>query len=223
MVLSFSNPLTVVAWFAQLRLNHTQCPYKPRHVLSPHLQGGGQYNQFASPSPVENCGRWVRSSIMLPWASFRAHRTCCYWINQAAVLQGQFGILGNMPSHPRAMAVSPYIHPNPLYLLKDQCQASYLSWSINFCIASGCQCLLSQDAGNSEDCLWGKPKCPSTHPDPQGPTHESPCSPLSRAGTTIRGALSPSVLSVMVPDPQLLESQTYPTQRVALLGTRPEL
>ena len=57
---------------------------------------------------------------MLPWALFGAHRTCCYCINQVTVLQGQFGILGNMPFYPSTMVATPFIHPNPLYLLKDQ-------------------------------------------------------------------------------------------------------
>ena len=66
---------------------------------------------------------------------------------------------------------------------------------------------MSQDAENSEDCLWGKPKCPSTHPDPQGPTHESPVLAFHwpELGPQSEGHSLP-LFSVMVPDPYLLES-----------------
>ena len=41
-------------------------------------------------------------------------------IDQVTVFQGQFDILGNMPSYPSIVAAAPFIHPNLLYLLKGQ-------------------------------------------------------------------------------------------------------
>ena len=155
MVLSFSNTLTVVAWFVQLGLNHTQCPHKPRHALSPHLQGGGQYNQFTSPSPVENCGRWVQSSIMLPWALFGAHRTCCYCINQVTAFQGQSSIFGNIAFHLDAMVMAFPVHLISCIYRRVSCQVTYLSQGISFLIARSVSALragiwktVSMDSGS---------------------------------------------------------------------------
>ena len=46
-------------------------------------------------------GTLVNSPRLLwqfPWALLRIHRTCCYCINEVNIVQGQSGILGNMPS-----------------------------------------------------------------------------------------------------------------------------
>ena len=67
MVLSFSNPLTVVAWFSW---GQGKAWVKPdvestqtRECRNPLSEGGGQYNQFANPLPVRNSGGWPQTPL----------------------------------------------------------------------------------------------------------------------------------------------------------------
>lgn len=48
-------------------------PHKPGHASNLHLQGGGQYNQFANPLLVENSGGWTHRLCQLPGILFRRH------------------------------------------------------------------------------------------------------------------------------------------------------
>ena len=133
---------------------------------------------------------------MLPWALFGAHRTCCYCINQVTVLQGQFGILGNMPFYPSTMVATPFIHPNPLYLLKDQLLGLIPELEHQLLYCQGVS--MPYEPGCRKQ--WGLPLGQtqmSFHTSWPTGAHSwitCACFPLARAGTTIRGALSPSFL-----------------------------
>lgn len=55
----------------------------------------------------------------LPWALFRAHRTCCYCIYQVTIFQGQFSIPSNTSFLPSTAVAILSMHPI-CCLLKDQ-------------------------------------------------------------------------------------------------------
>ena len=62
---------------------------------------------------------WPQTPLAVALAWFRIPRTCCSYINQVTVFQGQSGVLNNMSFHLLAGGCSFHV-PNLLHLLKGQ-------------------------------------------------------------------------------------------------------
>lgn len=111
----------------------------------------------------------------LPCTLFKTHRTCCYCINQVTVLQGQSGILGNMPSLQGTVVAAFLNAPNLLYLLTGQLLGIVSELEQQLPDYQGVS--MPYEAGCRRQ--WGllqaladEPNVPSYILTPQGPTHE---------------------------------------------------
>ena len=88
----------------KLGLGQTQCSHRSSIFRTLTQREGVKIISLPIPlqlgTPVDGCSfLW-----QLPWTLFRTHRTWCSRINQVAVFQGQYSILGNV--HPTHSAVS---------------------------------------------------------------------------------------------------------------------
>lgn len=99
-------------------------------------------------TPVD--GPWFLLAVVLD--SFRAHKTCCYCINQVTVFQGQSRIFGNMSLHLDTRMATLCMHSVCSIYWRVICQGSYPRQGISFLIARQCLCLI-WDVQDSEDCL----------------------------------------------------------------------
>ena len=96
--LGFSNSLIVTARFTQWQGKscfHT----KPGMFKILTQREGTNIINLPTCQQLETPLGGPRLLWQLPWAVFRTHMTCCYWINQVTVFQGQFSILRNKPSY----------------------------------------------------------------------------------------------------------------------------